>query len=155
MDMNTLVAIFYCEDNIVVGLHTCLEAPLDYIYQVSVDAYNYLARHNKINKDSEMLVITMTHDCPVFCSINQKVNASKYITSLTTFLSSDKKMDIVKAVHNDFKIKHYLPYSDIEIDEGIKQSAGDLIKVIKDGTFEIRQIKSLVWGKDPTVKENK
>src|SRR5438552_3407753 len=110
--MDTLITVFHCANNISVAIHICAGAPEGYISQASGDVYNCLARFERLNKDSEMLVISIMSEGATYWSINQKSECQAYATALTILFEEEEKLqaDIVRVVHSNYNIKYYLPY---------------------------------------------
>jgi hypothetical protein len=144
--MDTLVTVYHCTNTISVAVHVCAGAPEDYISQTSGDVYNCLARFKRLNKKSEMLVISVRPSGPVYWSVNQESKSQDYVSALTELFLKDEKLlvDVIKVVHTDFKVRCYLPYFDLEVSPEVKALSMSLLFALS-GKIDVNKMKSLIW----------
>ena len=149
--MDTIITIVYFEKNIVFGFHVCPNAPEEYIWQTAGDAYNCLARNDRINSKTKMIVIAITEKGPKVVVINDDQSILK--KNINDFLEyhnvngQPKKIDSIKVLHSKYKIEKYLPYIDVDCTGEIFFYFKEILSILRQENYQTYQLKSIIWEK--------
>jgi hypothetical protein len=144
----TSMMIFHINDKYSIGFHPCAGAPELYFQQSAGDVYNCFARHKKITDKStiiDIFVIGFNVELVHVVPNGDYIEKWKSNLSFDDFLRA--KVDTIDVIHDNYKIKHYLPYPQIELDEETRRTFYDDYKsfIDKKSINEIHNVKCLIW----------
>ena len=153
--METFISIIHLKSDLVFGFHACPNPTTseEYIWQTAGDAYACLARNNRINSKTKMIVITVTQKGPKIVVINddQSLLNSNIEDFLKEYLNKNdqpKKMDSIKVIHSNYKIDHYSPYIDVDCPSEIFCNFKEVLTAVAQlPVMQVYQLKSVIWEK--------
>lgn len=144
----TSMMIFHINDKYSIGFHPCVGAPELYYLQSAGDAYNCFARNKKITNKSaiiDILVLGIFVDLVHVVPNGDYIDKWKSNLTLNDFLKA--KVDALDVIHDNYSIKHYLPYAQINLDDDTRKTFYNDYKLIVDSRTvnTVNNVKCLIW----------
>ena len=144
----TTIIVFHINDKYSIGFHQCFGSTELYYQQSAGSVYECFARRKKItNKETVMdvLIMGITTELVHVVPNGDYIDKWKSNLSLNDFLNA--KVDSIDIVHENYNIKHYLPYPQIDMSMLEKQEYYNNYKSFMNNKTinEIRNVKCLVW----------
>lgn len=143
----TTVIIFHINEFYSIGFHNAIASEL-YFEQSSGDIYSCMVRNKKITNKSailDILAIGLTTDVIHVVPNGDYIDKWKSNLSIDDFINS--KIDKVDVIHEKHKIKHYIPYKQLILDNDIITEYYDQYKLFisKKQINNVYNVKCLIW----------
>lgn len=146
----TTMIVFHINDKYSIGFHQCFGSPELYYQQSAGSAYEFFVRRKKItNKETVMDILTTVLNTELVHVIPNGDYVDKWKGPCNLLINDflNAKVDLIDIVHENYNIKHYLPYPQTNLDIHEIETCYNIYKsfISNNKINEIHNVKCLIW----------